>query len=215
MIEKILWLRKHYHFGPAKIAMYLARYHDVTSSTSGVWRILKRLRMNRLPASQRYRRRVLRWKRYEKQRPGHQLQVNVKFIATSRTMSTVWAEHRLTRRGQTCRATLCWQRFIWGSAAVPGVQQKTAATNARPGDSGRACSRLAGHERCSTRRAPPLCKQGFGVESKLSAELSVNGSRNLTSCRQVKIDQLGVIRFRWRLWGRGRGLGFGADSCRL
>ena len=43
----------------------------------------------------------------------------------------------------------------------------------------------------------------------------VNGSRKLTSCRQVKIDQLGVIRFRWRLWGRGRGLGFGADSCRL
>ena len=30
MIEKILWLRKHYHFGPAKIAKYLARYHDVT-----------------------------------------------------------------------------------------------------------------------------------------------------------------------------------------
>jgi hypothetical protein len=26
------------HFGPAKIAMYLDRYHDVTISTSGVWR---------------------------------------------------------------------------------------------------------------------------------------------------------------------------------
>ena len=37
--------------------MYLARYHDVTISTSGVWRILKRLGMNRLPASQRYQRR--------------------------------------------------------------------------------------------------------------------------------------------------------------
>jgi hypothetical protein len=80
VIEKILWLRKHYHFGPAKIAMYLARYHDVTISTSGVWRILKRLGLNRLPASQRYQRRTLRWKRYEKQRPGHQLQVDVKFI---------------------------------------------------------------------------------------------------------------------------------------
>ncbi len=64
----------------AKIAMYLARYHDVTISTSGVWRILKRLGMNRLPASQRYQRRALRWKRYEKQRPGHQLQEDVKFI---------------------------------------------------------------------------------------------------------------------------------------
>jgi transposase len=80
VVEKIVWLRKHYHFGPAKIAMYLARYHDVTISTSGVWRILKRLGLNRLPASQRYQRRALRWKRYEKQRPGHQLQVDVKFI---------------------------------------------------------------------------------------------------------------------------------------
>ena len=80
VIEKIVWLRKHYHFGPAKIAMYLARYHDLTISISGVWRILKRLGMNRLPASQRYQRRALRWKRYEKQRPGHQLQVDVKFI---------------------------------------------------------------------------------------------------------------------------------------
>jgi transposase len=81
VLEKIIWLRKHYHFGPAKIAMYLARYHDVTISTSGVWRILKRLGMNRLPTSQRYQRRALRWKRYEKQRPGHQLQVDVSALA--------------------------------------------------------------------------------------------------------------------------------------
>jgi hypothetical protein len=60
VIEKIVWLRKHYHFGSAKIAMYLARYHDLTISTSGVRRILKRPRMNRLPASQRYPRRALR-----------------------------------------------------------------------------------------------------------------------------------------------------------
>ena len=80
VVEKIIWLRKHYHFGPAKIAMYLARYHDVTISTSGVWRILKRLQMNRLPASQRYQRHRIHWKRYEKQRPGHQLQVDMKFI---------------------------------------------------------------------------------------------------------------------------------------
>ena len=60
--------------------MYLARYHDVTISTSGVWRILHKLGLNRLPASQRYKRTQTRWKRYEKQRPGHQLQVDVKFI---------------------------------------------------------------------------------------------------------------------------------------
>lgn len=46
----------------------------MTISQSGVWRILKRLDLNRLPASQRYRRHQQRWKRYEKQRPGHHVQ---------------------------------------------------------------------------------------------------------------------------------------------
>jgi transposase InsO family protein len=49
IVEKIIWLRQHYHFGPAKIAMYLGRYHDVTISVSGVWRILKRLGLNGYP----------------------------------------------------------------------------------------------------------------------------------------------------------------------
>jgi transposase len=43
VVGKILYLRQNYHFGPAKIAMYLKRYHDVEVSHSGVWRILKRL----------------------------------------------------------------------------------------------------------------------------------------------------------------------------
>lgn len=81
VVGKILYLRQNYHFGPAKIAMYLARYHDVTISHSGVWRILKRLDLNRLPASQRYKRLDKRWQRYEKQLPGHRVQVDVKFIA--------------------------------------------------------------------------------------------------------------------------------------
>jgi hypothetical protein len=80
VVEKIISLRKHYHFGRAKIAMYLARCPDVAISTSGMWRILKRLGLNRLPASQRYKRHNIRWKRYEKQPPGHQLQIDVKFI---------------------------------------------------------------------------------------------------------------------------------------
>ena len=41
---------------------------------------MKRLGLNRLPGSQRYQRQSVRWKRYEKQRPGRQLQVDVKFI---------------------------------------------------------------------------------------------------------------------------------------
>ena len=80
VVGKILYLRQNYHFGPGKIAMYLRRYHEVTISPSGVWRILKRLELNRLPASQRYKRLDKRWKRYEKQLPGHRVQIDVKFI---------------------------------------------------------------------------------------------------------------------------------------
>lgn len=53
--------------------MYLQRYHDVQISPSGVWRILKRLDINRLPASQRYHK---RWKRYEKQRSAMLVNLN-------------------------------------------------------------------------------------------------------------------------------------------
>jgi transposase InsO family protein len=81
VVGKIVYLRQSYHFGPRKISMYLKRYHDVEVSPSGAWRILRRLEMSRLPASQRYRRHVDRWKRYEKPLPGHRVQVDVKFIA--------------------------------------------------------------------------------------------------------------------------------------
>jgi transposase len=81
VIDKIVYLRRNYHFGPHKISMYLKRYHDIEVSPSGVWRILKRLDMSRLPASQRYRRHVDRWKRYEKPLPGHRVEIDVKFIA--------------------------------------------------------------------------------------------------------------------------------------
>ena len=81
VVGKIIYLRQHYHFGPHKISMYLKRYHDVAVSPSGVWRTLKRLEMSRLPASQRYKRHVDRWKRYEKRLPGHRVQIDVKFIS--------------------------------------------------------------------------------------------------------------------------------------
>ena len=81
VVGKIIYLRQHYHFGPLKISMYLKRYHDVDISNSGVWRILKRLDMSRLPSSQRYKRHDRRWQRYEKPQPGHQIQVDVKFVA--------------------------------------------------------------------------------------------------------------------------------------
>jgi len=81
IIAKIVYLRQTYHFGPWKIQMYLKRYHDIDICSSGVWRILKRLNMNRLPYNQRYKRHKERWKRYEKPEPGHRIQVDVKFLA--------------------------------------------------------------------------------------------------------------------------------------
>ncbi|WP_280267305.1 helix-turn-helix domain-containing protein [Nocardia wallacei] len=48
VVDKIVHLRRNYHFGRGKIAMYLHRYHDVSVAT--VWRILRRLDMGRLPA---------------------------------------------------------------------------------------------------------------------------------------------------------------------
>ena len=80
VVGKIIYLRQHYHFGPGKISMYLARYHDIDISKSGVWRILARLELNRLPASQKHKTYQKRWKRYEKPQPGHAVQVDVKFI---------------------------------------------------------------------------------------------------------------------------------------
>jgi transposase InsO family protein len=81
VIGKIIYLRQHYHFGPLKIVMYLKRYHDITVSNSGVWRVLRRLGMNRLPAYRRYTRHTERWKLYEQPQPGHRVQVDVKFIS--------------------------------------------------------------------------------------------------------------------------------------
>ena len=56
VVGKILYLRQNYHFGPARISMYLKRYHEVVISASGVWRILVRAKLNRLPSSQMYKR---------------------------------------------------------------------------------------------------------------------------------------------------------------
>jgi transposase len=84
MVAKIIYLRSNYHFGRQKIQMYLKRYHGIAISVSGIWRILKRLDMNRLPSSQRYKRHRERWKRYEQPQPGHRVQIDVKFIAPLR-----------------------------------------------------------------------------------------------------------------------------------
>lgn len=50
-------------------------------SSSTVHCILKRHNLNRLPANKlKYERSKNKWKRYEKQQPGHRIQVDVKFL---------------------------------------------------------------------------------------------------------------------------------------
>ena len=69
--------------------MSLARSCTCASTTTSgrtrsrhreIWRILKRLDLNRLPANQRHKTHDRRWKRYEKPLPDHQIQIDVKFI---------------------------------------------------------------------------------------------------------------------------------------
>jgi transposase InsO family protein len=81
VVGKIMYLRQSYHFGPHKIAMYLKRYHEITISPSGVWRVLCRLDLSRLPSSQRHKPHQKRWQRYEQPQPGHRVQIDVKFIS--------------------------------------------------------------------------------------------------------------------------------------
>lgn len=77
--EKILYLRTNYHFGPARIAWSLERYFGMKVSSTGVYHVLKRHGLNVLPKGKRTRS-VKSFKRYEKQVPGHRVQVDVKFL---------------------------------------------------------------------------------------------------------------------------------------
>ena len=78
--EKIIHLRKEYHFGPARIAMFLERYHQIKISSSGVRWVFVRFGMNRLPHNAKKRSPGPKINLYEKQAPGHHVQVDVKFL---------------------------------------------------------------------------------------------------------------------------------------
>ena len=78
IVEKVLHLRRTYHLGPIRIVWYLARYHDIKISDAGVYRILRRNGLNRLPRGTRVRK--IHTQRYEQKVPGHQIQVDVKFL---------------------------------------------------------------------------------------------------------------------------------------
>lgn len=76
--EKVLHLRQTCHLGPTRIAWYMDRYHGIRISGAGVYRILKRDGLNRLPRGTRVRK--VHTKRYNRQVPGHHIQMDVKFL---------------------------------------------------------------------------------------------------------------------------------------
>ncbi|WP_417625106.1 IS481 family transposase [Paremcibacter congregatus] len=78
VVEKILYLRKKYHLGPIRIMWYMARYHDLRVSDATISRVLKRHGVSRLPRN--VGRRKIHTKRYQKQVPGHHIQMDVKFL---------------------------------------------------------------------------------------------------------------------------------------
>jgi transposase InsO family protein len=78
--EKVIYLRKKYHFGPERIYWYLKRYLNIQTSESSVYRILKRNGISRLPKNTKRRSPGPKVKLYEKQTPGHHIQIDVKFL---------------------------------------------------------------------------------------------------------------------------------------
>ena len=79
--EKVLYLRKKYHFGPERIHLYLKRYLNIETSESSCYRILKRNGISRLPRNAKRRSPGPKIKLYEKQTPGHHVQMDVKFLS--------------------------------------------------------------------------------------------------------------------------------------
>lgn len=76
--EKILYIRRNYHLGQLRISWYLKRYHGIQISAGGVHSVLKRHNLSRLPHNQK--KKALKTVRYEKQVPGHHIQLDVKFL---------------------------------------------------------------------------------------------------------------------------------------
>jgi len=60
--------------------MYLKRFHGIQTTESSVYRILRRNGMSRLPANTKRRSPGPKIKLYEKQTPGHHVQMDVKFL---------------------------------------------------------------------------------------------------------------------------------------
>jgi transposase len=78
VIDKVIHLRRQYHLGPICIVWYMKRYHGIHICDATVYRVLYRHGLNRLPRN--VGRRKVHTKRYQKQVPGHHIQVDVKFL---------------------------------------------------------------------------------------------------------------------------------------
>ena len=80
VIRKVLYLRQTYHFGPRRIAAYLARFHRqaicrlLRTSHLGSTRLESAPGQSEAPTTDR------RWQRYEKPQPGQRVQLDVKFL---------------------------------------------------------------------------------------------------------------------------------------
>ena len=78
VVEKVLHLHQTRHLGPIRIVWHLVRYHDIKISDADVYRILRRNGVSHLPRGTKLRK--IHTIRYQKQVPGHQIQVDVKFL---------------------------------------------------------------------------------------------------------------------------------------
>lgn len=101
--EKIIYLRKNYYLGQLRISWYLKRYHDISVSASGIWYVLKRNGLNKLPQNQR-KRSMEQFKRYEKQVPGHRIQIDVKFLSFNTKDGNVIKRYQYTAIDDATRA---------------------------------------------------------------------------------------------------------------
>lgn len=77
--EKIIYVRKEFGLGQLRISWYLKRHYGLTVSPSGVFGVLKLNGLSRLPQGAR-KRAPATYKRYEKDVPGHQVHIDVKFL---------------------------------------------------------------------------------------------------------------------------------------
>lgn len=78
IIEKVLNLRNDYQLGSWNTKWYLERYHDIHISESSVSRIFKRYGVEKL--QKKAARRSLHSKRYNKNIPGHHVQIDLKVL---------------------------------------------------------------------------------------------------------------------------------------